>query len=373
MQQAALLTFVFTTATFAALILFAARDLHRVRPRALTALGLAFQPFGVALAPQALDGATYADNLIGSTVTLAGCVLLSTAMVLAANSNLITTTAEVRRSDAWWWGPMVITVAAVLTHSGLNRVPRGNPLVLNALAVCLFTVLAARIVLTVTRLQQANVDIKRDREAFLMRALTDPLTGLANRSALSEYLRAALWSASPAAPIAVLFCDLDRLKVVNDSLGHDLGDQLITAVARRWSSMVRSDSLLARVGGDEFVLISHVEENGHLDVAQRLHDALAEPFAIAGRSLTVHTSIGVSVATDPEVDPSDLLRDADAALYQAKGAGGRITMLFDERIRGDAVRRLELERHLRQAIREEALARGSSSARPSRLNGWDSG
>jgi hypothetical protein len=130
---------VFTTATFAALILFAARDLHRVRPRALTALGLAFQPFGVALAPQALDGATYADNLIGSTVTLAGCVLLSTAMVLAANSNLITTTAEVRRSDAWWWGPMVITVAAVLTHSGLNRVPRGNPLVLNALAVCLLT------------------------------------------------------------------------------------------------------------------------------------------------------------------------------------------------------------------------------------------
>lgn len=105
----------------------------------------------------------------------------------------------------------------------------------------------------------------------------------------------------------------------------------------------------------KFVLISHVEENGHLDVAQRLHDALAEPFAIAGRSLTVHTSVGVSVATDPEVDPSDLLRDADAALYQAKGAGGRITMLFDERIRGDAVRRLELERHLRQAILRKAL------------------
>lgn len=72
-------------------------------------------------------------------------------------------------------------------------------------------------------------------------------------------------------------------------------------------------------------------------MAQRLHDALAEPFAIAGRSLTVHTSIGVALATDPEVDPSDLLRDADAAMYQAKGAGGRITMLFDERIRGDAV------------------------------------
>lgn len=357
LQQVILFAFVISTATFAALIVFAARDLQVVRPRALTALGLAMQPAGILLAPEALSAARYADNLVGSSVTLLGVVSLVAAMVVARTTPVLATDVEGNRSDAWWWGPMALSLGLFLTHTGLGRTPLGNTTVVNGLLITMSLLLMARMVTTVKVLQQASTKLKFERELFRRRALTDPLTGLANRSALSQHLRAALQSASPTTPVAVLFCDIDRLKVVNDSLGHDVGDELITAVARRWSAVMGPATMLARVGGDEFVVVC--TEGGQADlsvVAARMHEALADPFALAGQHLSSNVSIGAAIASDSTMGSAEILRDADAAMYEAKAAGGGTTRVFDESIHHRAVRRLMLERHLREAIREEDVA-----------------
>jgi diguanylate cyclase (GGDEF)-like protein len=186
------------------------------------------------------------------------------------------------------------------------------------------------------------------------RAARDPLTGLANRSALLDEL-----AGVPAHEAAsVLFVDLDRFKVVNDSLGHSAGDQLVRAVADRFRGQLRGTDVLARLGGDEFVaLLRGADADAAAEVAQRFLDSLAEPVEVAGNRVFVKASVGVATAPQPGTGGTtpDLLRDADAALRRAKQRGKGRVEVFGATLRADTRRRLDDETALHEAIRGERL------------------
>ncbi len=184
------------------------------------------------------------------------------------------------------------------------------------------------------------------------RALHDGLTGLPNRTLFLDRLGQALRrSRRRDGGVAVVFLDLDRFKVVNDSLGHKAGDRLLVDVAMRLSSALRPSDTLARFGGDELTLLC--EDIGHGEdaraVAQRLLDTFGEPFVVQDGEAFLQASIGIALSRDGFETPEDLIRDADAAMYRAKARGQGIE-LFDEAMRQDVRDRLALEAALRRGI-----------------------
>lgn len=201
-------------------------------------------------------------------------------------------------------------------------------------------------------------DRKRAEEELAYRAFHDALTGLPNRALFLDRLERALNLARRSRDLmAVLFLDLDRFKLINDSLGHDAGDQFLVTVAQRLARNVRDGDTVARFGGDEFtVLLERINDAGEAAaVAERLIAALDTPFVIAGREVTASTSIGIALATDPAITATDLLREADAALYRAKVAQRGGYLLFDREMAEEAVGILEAEAALRQALRDGTL------------------
>ncbi|MBV9291933.1 MAG: EAL domain-containing protein, partial [Frankiales bacterium] len=188
-------------------------------------------------------------------------------------------------------------------------------------------------------------------------ATTDSLTGVANRRLLTDRLSALMSLATTDSQPALLFLDLDRFKVVNDTLGHAAGDELLRAVAHRLQACVRTDDLVARLGGDEFTILlpSVTGAPAALELAERVVDALAEPVRVDGRTLHVRCSIGVLLISADTAGVSEALRDADAAMYAAKKAGGNRCVLFDpDRFRSDSDA-LDLESDLYTAVTEELL------------------
>jgi diguanylate cyclase (GGDEF)-like protein/PAS domain S-box-containing protein len=207
--------------------------------------------------------------------------------------------------------------------------------------------------------QGVMVDVteRKALEAELMRqASEDGLTGLANRSRLLVRIRHALGAAAGDAGPAVLLIDLDDFKRVNDSLGHAAGDRLLELVAGRLLNATRGSDTVARLGGDEFaVLLAAVRGGAEVAVvADRIVTALSEPFVVDGRHIRVGASIGLAVAAIGET-PDDLLRNADLALYRAKGTGKGRHAAFAPEMHTAAVTRLELEAELRQAVAQEQL------------------
>ncbi|CAN5700710.1 hypothetical protein BH10ACT10_BH10ACT10_02770 [soil metagenome] len=201
------------------------------------------------------------------------------------------------------------------------------------------------------------VAITLDRQVLLGRlahqAHQDELTGLPNRLALldrlSERLRAATEGGEPGP--GVVFLDLDRLKIVNDSLGHDVGDELLVRIAGRVADAVPEGATVARFGGDEFViLVDRLEgpEDAGL-LVERVLAAVGEPVLLAGRSFTPSASAGVVIAT-PGQSATEVLRDADIAMYRAKHGGGSRYALFTDDMRRRAFDRLELEEQVRHGL-----------------------
>jgi diguanylate cyclase (GGDEF)-like protein/PAS domain S-box-containing protein len=187
-------------------------------------------------------------------------------------------------------------------------------------------------------------------------ATHDALTGLPNRATLNDHLAKALHrSAHSGHQVGIMFCDLDRFKVVNDSLGHEAGDRLLISVSKRLLSMLGTSDLIARFGGDEFVVMYAGSEDEIRSAAQRLQEVFAQPFDVGtGRPYICTSSIGISVS-QAESTPETMLRDADVAMYRAKESGRGRSQEFDERLRTRALDRLALESDLPLAIRHGEL------------------
>ena len=190
------------------------------------------------------------------------------------------------------------------------------------------------------------------------RALHDPLTGLANRAFLDAHIPQALAAAARGGEeVALLLLDLDRFKVVNDTLGHGAGDELLRVVAQRLQDGVRGGDVVARFGGDEFVVMCDRPESvlGVAGLAERLIAELSRPIVVDGRELFVSASVGIVVADARVAVADSLLRDADVAMYRAKESGGGRYEIFDAKLRARVLRRLTVEQELRGAVAGDQL------------------
>jgi diguanylate cyclase (GGDEF)-like protein/PAS domain S-box-containing protein len=189
------------------------------------------------------------------------------------------------------------------------------------------------------------------------RALHDPLTGLPNRALFMDRLQQAIERLRRrTSATAILFLDVDRFKLVNDSLGHEIGDELLAAAAPRLKQALRSSDTVARFGADEFaILLDEIGgERDAIEMAQRVAAVFTRPFVLAGNEHFVTTSIGIALACGGE-RAEDLIRDADAAMHRAKERGRARYELFDEAIRGRALSRLRVENDLRRALERDEL------------------
>ncbi|HEX4982363.1 MAG TPA: EAL domain-containing protein [Ilumatobacteraceae bacterium] len=190
------------------------------------------------------------------------------------------------------------------------------------------------------------------KEALVHHALHDPLTGLPNRSLFVDRLRHALdrWSGQPST-LSVIYFDIDRFHLINDSLGYPVGDQLLGVVATRLTGLVRPGDTLARIGSDEFaVLCEGLTGEGAVGVADQVCAAMTEPLAWRGGELVVSVSAGIAVSTSESSSPDSLLTDAEAAMYRAKREGRARSAVFAETMRSRAIGRLDTEVSLRQSI-----------------------
>ena len=199
--------------------------------------------------------------------------------------------------------------------------------------------------------RQSEIDLYRQ-------ATTDPLTGVANRTVFMDRLHQALRRLERAdGLVAVLYLDLDRFKLINDSVGHLMGDAILLQMAERLRSFMRPHDTLARLGGDEFAIVVEdlVSAEQVVALGQRIIEAGRAPFVEGDESFICTTSVGIATTTDPQHSAEALLQEADLALYRAKGRGRDRAEMFDEDLRTRAVGRLATERMLRRAVDEDRL------------------
>src|SRR6267378_2489980 len=200
---------------------------------------------------------------------------------------------------------------------------------------------------------------KRAEQQVHHAAFHDALTGLPNRTLLSDHLSLALARAkrNKEYQFAVLFLDLDRFKMVNDSLGHTLGDQLLVELSRRLESCMRKSDTVARLGGDEFSMLLDGIKDPYdaIFIAERIQEELMIPFDLNGHDFLTTSSIGIAFSQTGYESPEDILRDADIAMYRAKANGKARYEVFDVAMHAHAVEALTLERELRRAIERNEI------------------
>jgi diguanylate cyclase (GGDEF)-like protein len=252
------------------------------------------------------------------------------------------------------WIPFLVAIGYVVLHHGVGGVLAPDSVYNHPDAVghpWRWALVHGAFVLAASG---AHIVAWRTNEHQLLR---DPLTGLPSRVLFLNRLGAALehLQRRPGRYVAVLFLDLDRFKVINDSLGHPAGDELIAAVSERLKHSLRRDETIARFGGDEFAILCEdlTDEQDAIAVGERLLKSFGLPFQLPHGEAVSAASIGIAMAATPDQDPEDLIRDADAAMYRAKQAGGGRLMLFDEVTRQRALDRLHTESALRRALERE--------------------
>jgi diguanylate cyclase (GGDEF)-like protein len=202
-------------------------------------------------------------------------------------------------------------------------------------------------------LEVSSDEMRALHDVLSDQARHDALTGLPNRAALGDVLRDALERRRSASDdVAVLFLDLDGFKLVNDSLGHSAGDELLVRAAERIRAAVRDTDVVARLGGDEFVVVCRqVEEvDAVVAIATRIADQLERPFRLRGQDSVVSASVGIALAAPGETNVDDVLRRADMAMYEAKAGGRCQFVVFDDEISRRVEGRLATLNDLRQAV-----------------------
>ncbi len=252
----------------------------------------------------------------------------------------------------------IAVVAVALLIPALLTIPdhattAGDRAVLCALMVAMTATAVLRIV-------QALRTAESSEARLVFQANHDSLTGLPNRRMMEQHLSRLLdQSAIDDTHVAVLYLDLDRFKLINDTLGHSHGDELLVEVAERLRANVRPTDLVTRIGGDEFMIIlgDVVSVSRALELANRLRSCLRVPFLVHGKTFYVSASIGLAFASgdDPTATAEVLVRDADTAMYQAKDAGRDSVAVFDESMRDRMAERVELERDLHFALQLQQL------------------
>ena len=204
-------------------------------------------------------------------------------------------------------------------------------------------------------LQQTILEQQKAEERLTYLAHHDTLTGLVNRLRFTANLEQALQAAKRRqCKVALLFLDLDRFKIINDTLGHTVGDRLLQVVAERLKSCVRGEDTVARLGGDEFTIILAEVSKGHdaSVISDKVINSLSEPITIDAETLTTSTSIGISIYPDHADNSEDLLRAADAAMYFAKEQGRGNAQFYTAELIVRATEHLKLERGLREALEQ---------------------
>ncbi len=302
-------------------------------------------------AARGLSGADAAAVVGGGTASLAGYTLLTGCPVLVAD---------------WAQEMRFGRPAAFAGHgvrSSLGVVIEGRRRPFGVLSVHSTTVGSFRpgdldFVQALANVLGDTIERQLTDDGIRHRALHDPLTGLANRTLFIDRLQQATERLRRHHSLAaVLTLDLDRFKLVNESLGHKVGDELLAAAAPRLKSALRSTDTVARFGGDEFaILLEEISgEHDAIDMAQRIAAVFTRPFVLDGDEHFVTTSIGIALAAGGEL-ADDLVRDADAAMHRAKERGRARYELFDEGLRGRALSRLRVENDLRRALERDELA-----------------
>ena len=215
---------------------------------------------------------------------------------------------------------------------------------------------------TVYRVAGSIIDItdsKGAEQQLLHNAFHDVLTGLPNRALFMDRLKRSLNRAKyrPDYLFAALFLDLDRFKVINDSLGHQVGDELLIGIARRLEKSMRPGDMIARLGGDEFaVIIDNLKNTDDaIQAADRLHQEMSIPYLLSGREVYASASIGVALSQSHYETAQDFLRAADTAMYHAKSRGRGCVELFDTEMHARALGQLQIETDLRRALQREEL------------------
>ena len=211
----------------------------------------------------------------------------------------------------------------------------------------------------VTQLRQNQAELERAKDAAVYESLNDPLTGLPNRKLLSDTLSSLLVEAQKeATTLALLYIDLDGFKLVNDSLGHAVGDALLVQLAARLRSWIRAGDMLARLGGDEFMVIMnklHAREDAVL-LAENLLKSISDPFEVKGHMLAIGASIGISVFPEDATDAEELMQQADSAMYIGRREGRNRVTCFTSEIGSQVHERLTLEHLLRGAVARHEIS-----------------
>jgi len=193
------------------------------------------------------------------------------------------------------------------------------------------------------------------RKALDWQLRHDELTGLANRTHFSTYVKSSLAEKNSEDNLAILFIDLDHFNLINDCFGHELGDKLLVRVSELLSSKVEKKEMLARLGGDEFAILKclYKDDSWVHQYAESINDLLKQPLTIDGFDIYPSASIGVVIVNDAEIAVTSLMQDADAALYHAKSKGRNRYECFDQTMRDEVVKRVRIGNELRQAIEND--------------------